>query len=447
KLLLSERRMALLLEDVEGREVRACTGLFLREGDVAAALGLEELGDLDKRVDALIGAGVALSSLERIAILAKLSELASMMPRLVEKAPVMARVLEGDDASLAILPAFKFWPSEASPSITCGVVIAGDGDGGYVVASTRLQILEDDVACIHVARPSPLARVVEGAERRGEEVPAAVILSPPLPMLLASRMPQLGGVDPYALASAIAGGGMPFFREPELGLYVPAEAEVVLTGYIDPGDKRAEGPLGWPSGFYSPPQLQPAFHLSKVYMRDDAVVYFTLPYRGRFDEYWIQRTVDRLLSRVYSRLIPGVVRVATHPPELGRILVVAVDKKGAGRGRLAAMALAGMLPSPYIKLIVTVDPWVRVEDAGEVLWALATNVDPERDVVKLRGVQADELDSPASGGELRALICVDATCKTREELGREPPPRLESLKEMEERVRAMLPELLEALGG
>lgn len=121
---------------------------------------------------------------------------------------MVASVL-GGDASLALLPAFKFWPGEASPSITCAVAIAGDGEGGYVVANARVQVLGEDVACLHAARPGPLAKVVEKAEQRGERVPAAVVLSPPLPLLLASRMPQLGGVDPYALARRRRGGRAP----------------------------------------------------------------------------------------------------------------------------------------------------------------------------------------------------------------------------------------------
>ena len=436
---------AVLFEKVEGYELSACSSLFTSEESIKMALNLDSLEELESRAAVLVEAGASIARFEKVALLARFSEVVSYAPKVVERgAPVMEVVLSEYDASFNLIPAFRFWPGETGRSITNAIVVARDEETNeYLLSVNRMQVYDEKTASIHLAQLSPLANLMDKARIRGEEIPLAVIISAPPSIYLAARLPPLKGIDPYVLAGSLAGRGMLLTRDEELGLYVPADSEIVLKGYVDPRESRPEGPLGWGTGFYSPPEPQPIFHLTGISMRKDATVYFTVPCREDLDDSWLQRSVDRVLSRLFRALIPGVVRVATLPASFGRILVVAVEKGRPGQARLVTMALAGIMPSPYTKVIVAVDPSVDVRNPADILWAIANNVDSERDIVTVRGVQADELDYATRDPGLATILCIDATKKMRGELGgREPPSELEDLREIEEAITSKFSELL-----
>ncbi|MDA8387285.1 MAG: UbiD family decarboxylase, partial [Nitrospiraceae bacterium] len=220
-------------------------------------------------------------------------------------------------------------------------------------------------------------------------------------------------------------------------LEVPANAEIVLEGYCDPGELKLEGPFGDHTGYYSLADMYPVFHITCMTMRKDPVYPATIVGRPPMEDCYIAKATERIFLPLLKKQLPEIVDM-NLPLEgvFHNMAIVSIDKRYPGHARKVMYALWGMGQMSFVKMIIVVDGSVDVQDLSQVLWRLGNNTDPKRDVVIVEG-PLDVLEHaspiPAYGGKMG----IDATKKTaREGFTRQWPPDIEMAEEIKKLVES-----------
>jgi 4-hydroxy-3-polyprenylbenzoate decarboxylase len=210
-----------------------------------------------------------------------------------------------------------------------------------------------------------------------------------------------------------------------IDLEVPANAQIVLEGYVEPGERRREGPFGDHTGLYSLPDDFPVFHLQCITQRRNPVYVTTVVGRPPMEDYYIGLASERIFLPLIRKTLPEIVDM--HFPAAGifhNIVLVSIDKRYPGHARKIMSAFWGLGQLMFSKCIVVVDKDVNVQDEAEVAWIAGTHVDPARDVEITRG-PVDDLDDAAMWPAFGGKMGIDATRKWPSEgVTREFPGRL-----------------------
>jgi 4-hydroxy-3-polyprenylbenzoate decarboxylase len=204
---------------------------------------------------------------------------------------------------------------------------------------------------------------------------------------------------------------------------VPAQAEVVLEGYVDPAERRLEGPFGDHTGYYSLARDYPVFHLTAVTRRARPIYPTTIVGRPPQEDYWLGKATERLFLPIIRLLLPEVVDV-NMPAEgvFHNLVIVSIRKRYPGQARKVMHALWGMGLMMLAKTIVVVSEHVNVHDLSEVAWRTTGNIDPRRDLIVVDGPM-DDLDHAALRHRFGGKLGVDATEKGTFENVTQPWPR------------------------
>ncbi|MEJ2287195.1 MAG: UbiD family decarboxylase, partial [Deinococcales bacterium] len=262
---------ALLFENVEGKEFPVAINLFGSRRRTAWALGVESLDAIADRIRGLLDVRLGGGLMGLMSNLPKLREVASLPPKRVRNAPVQQVVWRGDEVDLARLPVLTCWPDDGGPFVTLPLVITRDPvEGDVNVGMYRMQVFDRATTGMHWQRHKTGARHLESARRAGERLPVAVALGgdPALTYAATAPLPPVPGLNEYSLTGFLRGRSLEVTRGVSVDLEVPAHAEFVLEGYVDPEEAwRPEGPFGDHTGFYTLPDLYPAFHATAVTMR------------------------------------------------------------------------------------------------------------------------------------------------------------------------------------
>jgi 4-hydroxy-3-polyprenylbenzoate decarboxylase len=237
------------------------------------------------------------------------------------------------------------------------------------------------------------------------------------------------------LAGFLRGEPVEMVKCESVGLEVPANAEIVLEGYVAPGERRLEGPFGDHTGYYSLADMFPVFHLTCITMRKDPVYTATIVGRPPMEDCYIAKATERIFLPLLKKQLPEVLDM-NLPIEgvFHNFAIVSIDKRYPGHARKVMYALWGMGQMSFTKTIIVVDKWVNAQDVSEVLWRVGNNVDPGRDVVILQGpldVLEHASNLPAYGGKMG----IDATKKWKSEgFAREWPADIEMSEEIKKLV-------------
>jgi 4-hydroxy-3-polyprenylbenzoate decarboxylase len=227
-----------------------------------------------------------------------------------------------------------------------------------------------------------------------------------------------------------------------VGLQVPAEAEIVLEGYVDPSERRREGPFGDHTGFYSLEDDFPVFHVTAITHRRRPVYLTTIVGRPPMEDGSLGEAVERLFFPVVRKMIPEIVDM--HMPVEGifhNLMLVSIDKRYPGHARKTMHAIWGTGQMMFSKTIVVVDKGVDLRSGGELLWRVLTAIDPERDIEFVRG-PVDELDFASRLPCYGSKMGIDATRKWKEEGFQRPwPDEILMSPEVRRRIDALWPSL------
>lgn len=401
--------------------------LFGTPERVAAGLGvgLDGLDDLGAFLAALRAPTPPEGMRDALSRWPMLKAAMATRPKLVTKAPVQQNVL--DQVDLATLPIQTHWPGDAGPLITWPVVLTRpqgskpDEVSRYNAGVYRAQVIGRDRIILRWLAHRGGAAHHRSWQKAGEPMPVAIVLGADPATLLSAALPLPETVSELSFAGVFSGARPRLVAARTVPLLVPADAEMVIEGWVDPIDTAPEGPFGDHTGYYNAPEPFPVMTVSALTTRDDPLYLSTYTGRPPDEPAIIGEVFNQLALPVIRAQIPEIRDLWLPPAACSyRMAVISVDKRYPGQARRVMMALWGMLPQfSYTKMIIVVDDDINPRNWDDIAWALATRMDPGRDVMILDNTPMDYLDFASPQAGLAGKIGIDATNKIGAETTRD----------------------------
>lgn len=402
---------ALLFERVKGYSMPVVTNLFGSEELLKTAFEVTDLNELGQRLAKLLKFPDISSWQAKLQNIPRLLEFEKYFPRRVKKAPCQEIVVE--PPSLKELPVLKLWPGDGGPFITLPLIFTRDPlTGQRNVGMYRMQVFDEKTTGMHWHLHKDAAEHFRRANRRFE---VAVALGGDPALIYAATAPLPRGVDEMILAGFLRREPVELVPALTVDLEVPAQAEIILEGYVDLEERRLEGPFGDHTGYYSPQDYYPVFHLTCLTRRRDAIYPATVVGRPPMEDAFLGKLTERLFLPLIQLQLPEVRDI--HFPVEGvfhNCAIVSIEKHYPGQARKVMYALWGMGQMMFTKFLIVVDAEVNVHDLSEVFWRVLGNVDPRRDTVIVEG-PVDILDHASPQVGYGSKMGIDATRKLPEE--------------------------------
>ncbi len=418
--------------------------LFGSERRMALALGVDCLDDIAARISELVALKVPEGLLGKLAMLPRLAEVAKFPPKTVGRPACQDTVVKDAEVDLTQLPAPICWPEDGGPYITLGGVITRDPASGVRnVGMYRVQVLGKNTLAMHWQRHKVGAAHWRVMAERGETMPVAIALGGDPASMYAASAPLPPTIDEFLFAGFLRGEAVRLSKAVTSDLEVPAEAEFVIEGYIDPRDELVlEGPFGDHTGFYSLADYYPRVHVTAVTFRDTPIWPHTIVGRPPMEDYYLGHATERIFLPLLRLTIPEIVDL--HMPAEGifhNLVFVSIDKQYPGQAYKVMNGLWGQGLMSLAKVIVVVEKDVNVRDPKEAWWVALNHIDPERDVRFTMG-PIDVLDHSSRGFTYGSKMGIDATRKWKEEgFTREWPNKIVMDPATKQRVDAMWKDL------
>ena len=434
---------ALLFENVVGHDMPVAINLFCSERRMNWALEVEDADSLAARLEAMIEmvqGGPPQGVLNKLRTLGRLVHVGAYQPRTISNAPCQQVVLSGEDVDLYSLPIIKCWPMDAGPYITLPLVITRDPETGTQnYGIYRMQVFDRNTTGMHWQTHKVGARHYRASS---EKLEVAVALGGDPASIWTGSAPLPPDIDEMVLAGFIRDEGVELAQAVSVDLKVPAHAEIVLEGYVIPGEERTEGPFGDHTGYYSLAEPYPVFHVTTITRRHNPIYPTTFVGRPPTEDYWMGKVTERVFLPLIRLILPEVVDV-NMPAEgiFHNLVLVSMKKEYPGHARKVMYGLWGLGLLSLTKVIVVVDDFVDVQNPSEVAWRVANNINPATDLVLVDG-PIDDLDVASPTPRFGSKVGIDATRKGPQEgYHREWPPDIEMSPEIRERVSARWAEL------
>jgi 4-hydroxy-3-polyprenylbenzoate decarboxylase len=403
---------ALLFENVKGHSMPVAINLFGSEERMALALEVGSLPQLADRLGALMALAMNPPTggfIEKIKALPKLMEAASFLPRKVSGGMCKDVVLKGDQADLGKLPVLKCWPQDGGRFITYPLVFTYDPETGRRnVGTYRMQVYDGRTTGMHFHWHKDGARHLRKS-KAPLQVAVAIGCDPAL--CFAATLPLPPDVDECLFAGVIRQEGVRLTPAETVEIDVPANAEIVLEGAIDPAERRREGPFGDHTGYYSLQDEFPVFRVQAITRRAKPVYHTTLVGPPPQEDGFIGAAIERLMLPLMKLQLPELVDY--HMPVEGvfhNLMIVSIRKQYPGHARKVMHAIWGLGQAMFTKVILVVDEDVNVHDPREVCWKALNHIDPERDFEFVLG-PVDILDHASRLAGLGSHVGIDATKK------------------------------------
>lgn len=406
---------ALLFERVKGSNMPVLTNAYGSERRMALALGVERLDEVGEEIRGLLDladlAGPQSGGLlGKLKALPKLTELANLFPRHVASGPCQEMVQNPVD--LFRLPVLHCWPGDAGRFVTLPMVFTKDpATGRRNIGMYRLQLFDERTTGMHWHIHKDGAANYRRAEAEGKRFEAAVALGGDPALTYAATAPLPKGVDELLFAGFLRKKPVELVKCQTVDLEVPADSEIVLEGYVDPKERRTEGPFGDHTGYYSLADEYPVFHVTAVTHRRDAIYPATVVGRPPMEDAFFGLATERIFLPLLQLQLPEVVDY--HLPVAGvfhNCAILSIRKAFPGHAQKVMHAVWGMGQMMYTKFVIVVDEDVNVHDPYEVVWKAMNHVDPGRDVTIVKG-PIETLDHAAPLPRYGTKMGVDATRK------------------------------------
>lgn len=321
--------------------------------------------------------------------------------------------VSSDLPTLLDLPILQCWPADGGRFVTLPCVITRDPDTGERnVGMYRIQVYDGQTTGMHWQLQKVAARHGRRYYENGERMPVAIALGgdPSFPFCATAPLPD--GLDEFLLAGYLRKKSVDFVQCKTIDLEVPANADFIIEGYIDPKEPlREEGPFGDHTGFYTLPEPYPVFHVTCITHRQDAVYPATIVGRPPMEDFYIGAASVKLFLPIFQMNFPEIVDIAL-PAEgvFHNLVVVSIRKTYPMQAYKIMHGLWGMGQMMFTKYLIVVDDDVNVHDTSEVLFRLCSNTDPQRDSLLTRG-PADVLDHATPEIGIGGKMGFDATRK------------------------------------
>ena len=381
------------------------------------ALEVGSIEDVARRIEGWLEMRPPEGVLDKVKLLPRLAELGSFFPKSVKTGPVK-EVVERENFSLAKLPIMKCWPQDGGRFITFPMVVTrSPKNGRRNVGCYRMQVYDERTTAMHWQIHKGGAEHFRWLERqgRGRKMDVAVAIGADPVTMLSGVLPLPADLDEFLFAGFLRQEPVELVKCETVDLEVPANAEIVLEGYVDLDDIRVEGPFGDHTGYYSLEDKFPAFHITCVTHRKDPIYVSTIVGPPPMEDYWMGYAVERIFLPLARKQMPEVVDM--HMPAEGifhNLMIISIRKSYPGHARKVMNAVWGLPGAMFTKCIVVVDHDVDVRNLREVAWKAFNHIDPERDIQFVLG-PVDQLEHASRLPNFGSKMGVDATRKLASE--------------------------------
>ena len=433
---------ALLFENVKGHSIPVLANLFGTPERVALGMGQESvtaLRDVGKLLAFLKEPEPPKGFKDALNLLPTYKKVLSMSPKMVKKAPCQEVIVSGDEVDLTQLPIQHCWPGDAAPLITWGLTITrGPHKERQNLGIYRQQLLGRNKLIMRWLshRGGALDYQEWCQQHPGERFPVSVALGADPATILGAVTPVPDSLSEYAFAGLLRDSKTQVTQSVSNDLQVPAHAEIILEGYIEPGETAPEGPYGDHTGYYNEVDEFPVFTVTHVTHRRDPIYHSTYTGRPPDEPAVLGVALNEVFIPLLQKQFPEIVDFYLPPEGCSyRLAVVTMKKQYPGHAKRVMMGVWSFLRQfMYTKFVIVCDDDVNARDWKDVIWAMTTRMDPARDTTLVENTPIDYLDfaSPVSG--LGSKMGMDATNKWVGETDREWGEPITMSEDVKQRV-------------
>jgi len=418
--LIAEGGPAVLFENVVGSDMPVLVNLFGTIERVAWGMGREpgQLREIGETLAFLKQPEPPEGLRQAVAMLPLIKTVMAMQPKTIKSAPCQEVVLRGADIDLGKLPIQTCWPGEPAPLITWPLVVTkGPGGGdtdGYNLGIYRMQVTGRDTTLMRWLKHRGGAQHhARWAHEKRQPLPAAAVIGADPGTILAAVTPIPDSLSEYQFAGLMRGKKVELVECKTVPLKVPAEAEIVLEGHVSLEDYGDEGPYGDHTGYYNAVEKFPIFTISAITMRRDPIYLSTYTGRAPDEPSILGEALNEVFIPLLTQQFPEITDFWLPPEGCSyRIAVVSMKKAYPGHAKRVMMGVWSFLRQfTYTKWVIVVDDDINARDWKDVMWAIATRMDPGRDITIIENTPIDYLDFASPEPSLGSKIGLDATNK------------------------------------
>ena len=406
---------AILFENVKNYDMPVLGNAFGSLKRLEIGLETTDFTEIGQRIVDLTKMDIPSGFLNKIKKLPELSKMSDSFPKLEKSGPVTEVINESP--TFDNIPILKTWSNDAGKFITFGLVATKHPETGIRnLGVYRMQIIDSTHAIMHWQKHKRGAHHHELKKEKGEKIEVAIIIGGDPATVFSAVAPVPEGLDKYLFAGITRKKGIKTVKCKTVDLEVPANAEIVLEGYVDPSDTRDEGPFGDHTGYYTPKEPFPTFTLTGVMQRKKPIYLTTVVGKPILEDSYIGKVIERSFLPLIRMFQPEVVDFAM--PAAGwfqGLAIISIKKRYPGQAKKVMMGLWGMGQLSLTKIFIVVDDDVNVHSMDDVLWAVTTRIDPARDTIIIDNTPTDTLDPASPLVNLGSKLGIDATQKTKEE--------------------------------
>jgi 4-hydroxy-3-polyprenylbenzoate decarboxylase len=390
------------------------------EKRMAMALGVDRLDAIAEDIEQLFKdlTGPKQSFYEKLKMLPQLGAIASWMPKEISGRGTCQEVVM-KDPDITKFPVLKCWPEDGGPFITLPVIQTRDPLTNIRnVGLYRMQVFDKQLTAMHWHRHKVSARHFNEYKKLNQRMPVAVTIGGDPALAYSATAPLPDGVDEFMLAGFIRRKKVELVKCLTIDMHVPADADIVIEGYIDPEEEYIlEGPFGDHTGYYSLADFYPKFHITAITHRKDAIYNATIVGIPPQEDAWIGKATERIfLAPIKMTMVPEIIDMVL-PVEgvFHNLVIVKIKKDYPGQALKVMNSMWGAGQMMFTKMMIIVDGDVNIHDQSEVALYVAQNTDAYRDFIFTQG-PADVLDHSCSSMAFGGKMGIDATFKHEEEL-------------------------------
>jgi 4-hydroxy-3-polyprenylbenzoate decarboxylase len=428
---------ALLFEHPKGSSVPVAINLFASMRRIEMALGVSSIEEIAAHISGFLQMQKPEGFIDTLKMLPKLKEVSSAFPRVVNRGPCKEVILR-DKFSLDKFPILHCWPADAGRFITLPMVFSRNPETGKRNCGMyRMQVFDSTTTGMHWQKHKQGAEHYRRHVAKGEQsrMPVAVAIGADPATMFSAVLPLPPEIDEMLFAGFLRGKPVDMVKCETSDLEVPANAEIVLEGYVSSGELRREGPFGDHTGFYSLDDDYPVFHIECITHRKNPIYAATIVGPPPMEDFYMGKAIERIFLPLMRLQLPEV-RDICMPAEgvFHNLILVSIRKSYPGQARKVMHAIWGLGQAMFSKVIVVVDEDVDVQNVKEVAWKALNNIDPQRDVEFALG-PIDSLDHASRMPNYGSKMGVDATTKWPSEgFSRRWPAVIEMSDDVKQRV-------------
>ena len=445
---------AILFENVDGSDpqlnnsgtgVPVLINAFGSKKRMAMALGVDNIEEIVRDIQELIELKPPQNLIEKIKFLPRLFEISHYPPKLISgKAPCHEVVLTDDEIDLFKFPILKCWPLDGGRFITLPAVFTKSlKSGKRNVGMYRMQVYDKKTTGMHWHIHKDGASHYDEYKKAGKKMELAVVIGTDPVVTYSATAPLPYGVDELLFAGMIRKKGIELVKCKTINMEVPATAEIVLEGYVEPDELKEEGPFGDHTGYYSLKGDYPVFHITAITHRKNPIYFTTIVGKPPMEDCYMGKATERIFLPMLKALNPEIVDIDL-PWEgvFHNCVIVSMKKRYPMHARKLMTSLWGSGQMSFSKMLLTVDEAIDVHNYKEVVLNLLNNLDIERDIYISEGT-LDVLDHSAPNYIYGSKVGIDATERIEGETQRQEARRKGQWSVNSEQLKEKIPDILD----